>query len=151
MPDSFNEVLKVNNMNKVLIGVYGTLKRKGSNHGLLSDSTTTFLGEATSAPNYSMLSMGGYPAIVPGSDSVALEVFAVSNETLARLDRLEGHPSFYERREVEVLSEHGYNEVIWVYHLKEGGEYARSYFFKDEKGRLNWTPIENAKLYGKVA
>jgi len=74
--------------------VYGTLMQGEANHRLLADAQ--FLGEARTAPGFTLHDLGAFPAMVPGSgQAVEGEVYAVSAETLARLDRLEGHPRFY--------------------------------------------------------
>jgi gamma-glutamylaminecyclotransferase len=81
-------------MNRVF--VYGTLMRGFGNHRLLSNSI--FVREARTVPIFEMISLGGFPAILAGGKtSIVGEVFDVGHATLAQLDRLEGHPHFYER------------------------------------------------------
>lgn len=84
--------------------VYGSLMQGYGNHGLLTEETTTFVGRAT-IEEFALHSLGSFPAIVPdvGNGSVVYgEVYAVSDSTLARLDRLEGHPTFYKREPVKL-------------------------------------------------
>ena len=46
-----------------------------------------------------MISLGWFPGVcVVGNDQIQGEVYHIDDETLARLDHLEGHPSFYERK-----------------------------------------------------
>ena len=52
-----------------------------------------------------------------GSTAVIGEVYEVSHATLAELDYLEGHPSFYRR---EQLAFESFGE-LWVYLLPRGG------------------------------
>lgn len=79
--------------------VYGTLMRGGHNHGLLA--AARFAGEARTAPRYTLVSMGDWPALLEGGgQSVAGELFLVAVATLAALDALEGAPTLYQRRPV---------------------------------------------------
>lgn len=85
--------------------VYGSLMRGFGNHVLLQDQT--FIGNATVA-EFALHSLGGFPAAVPddgNAGDIRGEVYEVDDAALARLDRLEGHPTFYERQDVEVWSE----------------------------------------------
>lgn len=82
--------------------VYGTLMRDCANHAALRSSV--FIGEAVTPPVYSMVSLGGYPGVLKdGGTSIAGEVYEVGHATLATLDRIEGHPRFYERQEIELF------------------------------------------------
>ena len=84
-----------------LVAVYGTLKKGFGNHRLLAQSR--FVGEALTEPNFTLLHLGGFPGIVRSGDTaVSCEVYEVDDITLARLDRLEGHPTFYERQPLTV-------------------------------------------------
>ena len=71
--------------------VYGTLKRGCLNHHLLAGQK--FLGEARSAPGYTLHSLGDYPGMVRSADAshyVIGEIWAVDAAGLAALDELEG-------------------------------------------------------------
>lgn len=81
--------------------VYGTLKRGQRNHGLMREAR--FLGEAVTAPLYTLLDLGLFPGMIPGgSTAVHGELYEVGPELLARLDRHEGVPRFYKRILVEL-------------------------------------------------
>ena len=81
--------------------VYGTLLDGEPNHRLLA--TAAFVGEARTEPAFLLVSLGAFPAMVTGGQTaVTGEVYEVSDETLAALDRLEGHPHFYERRQIRL-------------------------------------------------
>ena len=76
--------------------VYGTLKRGQRNHFLMSEAR--FLGEAVTAPLYTLLDLGPFPGMIPGgSTAVHGELYEVGPELLMRLDRHEGVPRFYVR------------------------------------------------------
>jgi gamma-glutamylcyclotransferase (GGCT)/AIG2-like uncharacterized protein YtfP len=88
--------------------VYGTLKRGWGNHRLLTGAR--YLGDARIRGT--MHHLGGFPAIHLESDDVVHgELYEVTSETLARLDRLEGIPTFYQRTRVRMSS----GSTAWVY------------------------------------
>jgi gamma-glutamylaminecyclotransferase len=98
--------------------VYGSLKRGFHNHSVLDGAK--FAGEATLNPKYTMYSLGGYPAIVPDGkhpSQIIGELYEVDNAGLARLDMLEGYPSYYNRRKEIVNTERG-GEIAWVYYIE---------------------------------
>lgn len=83
--------------------VYGSLMRDFGNHRLLKDSV--FIGEAH-MQGLELYSLGGFPGAVDGDGSIYGEMYEVDEPTLARLDMLEGHPTFYERQEREAFNEY---------------------------------------------
>ncbi len=84
--------------------VYGSLKAGFSNHRLLR--TARFVGPERTAPEFTMYSLGGFPGVVRGgTTAIEGEVCEVDLETLAALDRLEGHPRFYRRTMVRLEGE----------------------------------------------
>ncbi len=82
--------------------VYGTLKRGGSNHVFLRGQK--FLGDARTAPGFTLYSLGDYPGMVraPGDlAGVTGELWSVDDACLDELDRLEGlDEGLYERIDV---------------------------------------------------
>ena len=82
--------------------VYGTLKRGGGNHAFLVRQR--FLGEARTAPGFTLYSLGDFPGLVraPGDTAgVTGELWMVDDTCLAELDRLEGlDEGLYERCDV---------------------------------------------------
>jgi gamma-glutamylcyclotransferase (GGCT)/AIG2-like uncharacterized protein YtfP len=87
---------------ETLLFVYGTLRQGGPNHPLLA--AARFVDAARTAERYALF-VDGIPflAPVPAVHHVRGEVYAVSAETLAEIDRLEGHPRWYERRPIQVV------------------------------------------------
>lgn len=75
---------------KIRVAVYGTLRRGERNHRLLAEAK--FIVRTRTSMRYTMLDINGcYPAITEGGrSSIAVEVFEVTSEQLASLDRLEG-------------------------------------------------------------
>jgi len=96
-----------------LVMVYGSLKKNFHNHHLLH--TSELLGEQKTAEEYTMYGLGGFPAIKEGgSTSICGEVYKVDDPTFKRLDRLEGYPHFYNRKEIE--TSYG---TAWIYYIKD--------------------------------
>jgi gamma-glutamylcyclotransferase (GGCT)/AIG2-like uncharacterized protein YtfP len=81
------------------IFVYGSLLRGESNHERLAGAR--FLGEARSAPSFSLVDLGAYPGLVRGGGRVVHgEVYVVPPALLVKLDAFEGHPRLYRRRRI---------------------------------------------------
>lgn len=81
--------------------MYGTLLRGEPNHRLLS--TAVYRGPARTAPAFTMIDLGGFPAVLEGgTTAIAGELYDVGHATLAQADRLEGHPHFYERVPIDL-------------------------------------------------
>lgn len=79
--------------------VYGTLLSGCSNHRFLKDAH--LLRAAHTTPMFVLYDLGQFPGLVAGgSQSIVGEVYRVEEATLAALDRLESHPTFYRREEI---------------------------------------------------
>ena len=112
------------------VGVYGTLKQGYSNHRLLAKAD--FVGDACTFNDYPLV-VDGLPYLYEEEGhgkQVALELYDCTDKELEALDRLEGHPTFYARKEIEVIGDNGV-ETAWVYFiqsdLEEGFELLESY------------------------
>ena len=83
---------------RTTLAVYGTLRYGFGNHGLIKDAD--FIGYAYTA-NKMRLCINGLPYMIRGKHkdgrNVECELYSVDNETLSRVDQLEGHPTFYRR------------------------------------------------------
>lgn len=106
-------------MEKFLVFVYGTLLRGYSNHRLLENpvGTATFICAGYTQKMYTMYAQG-IPYVSDESETSHIkgELFEVDAETLADLDRLEGHPDFYERKEVPVyIFARTKPKLAWLY------------------------------------
>lgn len=83
-------------MRVIRVFVYGTLLSGEPNHLALEGAR--LVGHARTTPRFVLHNLGPYPAMVAGGTcAVVGEVYEVSPAILARLDRLEGHPRFYQR------------------------------------------------------
>jgi len=95
------------------IFVYGTLKRGHRNNRLLA--TSTFVGEAVTAPYWRLGTCGSFPILQRGKGHVYGEVFKVNRTTLRRLDQLEGEGEMYLRHRIYVTLIDGSLMRCWTY------------------------------------
>ena len=107
--------------------VYGTLKSGYGNNYLLRDSTK--IGDGITKKGY-VLFQCGFPKAVPFHQvppeivldfdilPVMGEVWEVSEKDLHSIDRLEGHPNWYERKIVTILVNNEETEA-WIYEMPE--------------------------------
>ncbi len=91
--------------------VYGTLQRGYGNNYRLAGAT--FLGKAVTQKPY-VLFNGGFPYAVPVSVveefpllPVMGELYEVEQHHIDSCDRLEGHPSWYHRKTIQVTVKGG--------------------------------------------
>lgn len=79
--------------------VYGSLLSGEPNHRALARAV--LVGTATTAPSFELYDLGAFPGLVSGGhQAIEGEVYLVDATGVARLDRLEGHPTFYRRTEI---------------------------------------------------
>ena len=77
-------------MTKILISVYGSLRKGLGNHRLLENAK--YLGDFETEPKFSLYSLGGYPGLkTEGTTSVVMEVYEVTPIEANRIDQLEGY------------------------------------------------------------
>lgn len=81
--------------------VYGTLKKEFYNHNVIKRSNGRFIGDAITDPIFTMVSLGAFPAVIPNGDTT-IKGELYETDSLEFLDRLEGYPSFYNRKVVSV-------------------------------------------------
>ncbi|TQF11040.1 gamma-glutamylcyclotransferase [Myxococcus llanfairpwllgwyngyllgogerychwyrndrobwllllantysiliogogogochensis] len=102
--------------------VYGTLLSGEPNHRLLRGAR--LIGPARTRPRFTLHDYGPFPALASGGKhAIEGEVYEVDALMLAALDRLEGHPRFYERTSIAL----------------DGAGRVEAYLFP--KGRLADCPI----------
>ena len=103
----------------IRVAVYGTLLTGEGNYHVGADALDRRpcrMSGTLYDPNG-----GWYPAFVPdGTEAfnVAGELLTVSEETFARLDRLEGFPNLYGRERITVLLEDDSRAEAWVYVMR---------------------------------
>jgi gamma-glutamylcyclotransferase (GGCT)/AIG2-like uncharacterized protein YtfP len=102
----------------VCVGVYGTLKSGFGNHKVLGEKADVKYEGVMTVPGI-MLHLEGFPMVIQIPDHIdwrrdsriTLEVYRISTPRLKRLDMLEGHPRFFERKPFHDY-QHG---DVWVY------------------------------------
>lgn len=105
---------------KSLVFVYGTLKKGRANHDLLKGEE--YLGEYYTGPGYRLYNLGLPYLHEDGvSEGCTGELYLISRLKLELLDRLEGHPDWYERKFIRVypLGEHAPCKYAWCYLIKD--------------------------------
>jgi len=97
-----------------LVFVYGTLRRVQSNHKLLGDAYC--YGTGSTRDKYAMYISGSYPYVTSTEARYPItgELYDVDDDTLDKLDKMEGHPRYYIRREIVVVVE-GIEHIAWMY------------------------------------
>ena len=110
-------------MKKHHLFVYGTLKRGFYNHYFLEGAE--FIGKAITVDKYSLYVKGFIPYVLksPKISNIKGEVYLVNEDTLQKIDILEGHPYEYKREKIKVKLEDS-DEVIhaWMYFYKDTEE-----------------------------
>jgi len=96
--------------------VYGTLLAGEPNSRLLARAQQ--IGDARTEEGFALFDLGAFPGMVRVREGTVVgEVYEVDRETLAALDRLEGHPSIY-RRTAITLAPPMQAEPVWTYLLR---------------------------------
>lgn len=104
--------------------VYGTLKKGHGNHGVLGKSI--WIDDAITKSREFTMFDGGFPFVSDSithdcNGSVVGELYQVDNpQTLANLDRLEGVPTLYVKREVDVKTFSGLDYTAYMYVASPG-------------------------------
>ena len=81
--------------------VYGTLRAGEPNHYLFDHHD--LVARARTEAAFELVSLGAFPAMIAGgATAVVGEVYEIDPVTLAALDRLEGHPRFYQRTAIRL-------------------------------------------------
>ena len=94
-----------------LVFVYGSLRRGRSNHGQMAGCQWQGNGELR---GFALYDLGPFPMAVACEESdcrLVGEVYAVTAEQLAHLDRFEGVPRLYERLERVLVD----GRRVWLY------------------------------------
>ena len=140
-----------------LIAVYGTLKKGYSNYNHYLTSSK-YIGRGETKHKYPLV-IKGLPYLIEQKGkghNVEVDVFKVSSTVLMNLDMLEGHPTWYKRKQVAIKI-NGKVLFCWVYfNIREkadGNEFYKTYtqevrpisWYKDEDDRES---DEADKKYG---
>lgn len=122
-------------MNKK-ITVYGSLlEGLGNWNYFLNNEESTKLGEHILEGGFKMISMGGFPGLIPDdtvNNKIFVETYEVSEHVFKSVEHLEGYPGFYGRTKID--TPFGESEV---YTLSDN-KYNDNFVPKDENGIINW-------------
>ena len=102
-------------MKRHIVAVYGTLRQgQGNFKRLLTDSNVIFSGGLTK--DKFTLRVSGIPFLTKEpTHRVVVDLMKVNDRELECLDRLEGHPHWYKREQVDVVSPSGEKYTAWIY------------------------------------
>jgi len=102
---------------------YGTLMKGYSNHYPLKRAE--WVGSAKTLEKYSLYE-SGIPFVFKGEavSHIYGELYRVDELTLKIIDRLEGHPEWYRREEIQIVTDSGNNVTAWLY------------FYPEKRGKL---------------
>lgn len=107
---------KPNVLQDHLIAVYGTLKKGHGNYYRYLTSSK-HVASGVTKDKYPLV-IKGLPYMIEergNGYNVEVDIFKVSDDTLAALDRLEGHPTWYRRKKIDVITKKGTKLSCWVY------------------------------------
>lgn len=97
------------------VAVYGTLRKGQHNNYLLVSAN--YLGTGNTVEKYRMASYG-IPYVSEKEEvnkvNVIVDLYEVNDKQLDRLDILENHPNWYQRKEIDVLID-GETHKAWLY------------------------------------
>lgn len=112
--------------------VYGTLKRGFDNHRILEKSK--FISKAKTLHPYPMIcKYPSFPYLIDAEGDgfcVEGEVYEVAEQTMLRLDELEGYPEHYTRREIKAVLEDTTVVKATAYFLAEKIKYKNYPFLR---------------------
>lgn len=99
----------------MIVFVYGTLMKGEGNHKRFLE-TADFIGRGE-AEGFALYDVSFFPGIIEAEGELAKgELYQIDQETLERLDRLEGEGSLYIRKIIKVKNAEGIVDVfgyIW--------------------------------------
>ena len=106
---------KDNVLEENLVAVYGTLKKGYNNYNRYLTSSK-HIGKGKTLYRYPLI-IKGLPYLIEESGkgyNVDVDVFKVSDSVLSNLDKLEGHPTWYRRKQIPIMVK-GKMLNCWIY------------------------------------
>jgi gamma-glutamylcyclotransferase (GGCT)/AIG2-like uncharacterized protein YtfP len=99
--------------------VYGTLRKDYWNHEYYLKNSK-FVGKGKTKEKYALYAdMIPYVIENENISHIIGEVYCVDEETLKKLDHLEGHPICYKRKKVFIILDSGEEITAWLYFYPE--------------------------------
>ena len=102
------------------IAVYGTLRRGEGNWSYFLKGRSAYLKTAVIS-GFRMVTNGAYPYAIEFEGNITVDLFEIDEDTLERLDYLEGYPSHYNRKLIDVG-----DDQAWIYYT-ENKEFLKRY------------------------
>lgn len=123
----------MNTQNNILVAAYGTLREGYGNNRLIPEGCHIGLGKTVE--KYTMTSSGIPFVSKKPTTQIVVDVYSIDEDTLKRLDRLEGHPDWYKREIIPILMNTSKVVNAWLYfnedahHLPiiDTGDYSKKY------------------------
>ena len=121
--------------NEHLVFVYGTLRQGNCNHQLMGAARC--FGVGSTRDRFAMYIVSGYPYVTAAEERYPImgELYAVDGEMLKKLDKMEGHPHFYVRREIAV-DVGGEEHIAWMYVRDPPGTLLATGDYNDVSGHM---------------
>lgn len=114
-----NGTYKIISNKRFRVFIYGSLKRKCINHGIIKDNAT-FISTATTVKKYAMFKAeyGNFPRLIKTSSKLAKHIYGeiydiYSEDSLKQLDRFEGLQ--YNRIKIKIEKSSGEIETVYAY------------------------------------
>jgi len=106
----------------MLMAVYGTLRKGFGNYEnyikpAINSGKAKFIGKGKTEKKYTM-HCAGIPFVIENEQTVniVVEVYEINDyKVIDDIDKLEGHPDWYERREVPIILDNGKKIKAWMY------------------------------------
>ena len=122
---------------KKLVTVYGSLLKGLSNwHWHLNNPESKLLGEHTLNGGFVMISLGGFPGLIVENTAdtpIFVETYEVTDNVYKSIERLEGYPSFYDKKKVDTPFGESEVYILGDHYYRESNLVPR-----DEEGIINW-------------
>ena len=126
-PNVFQPLLPATSTGPVHVMVYGSLLSSLHNHHLLASHRSNFLGNVHTVEEYYMSTTNGgnFPYLTKNQithgqrpSPIVGELYLVTVDCLVVLDRLEGHPNWYCREEIDItIVSTSERARAWIYFL----------------------------------
>lgn len=118
---------------KLLICVYGSLRAGMGNHRVIEGSKK--LSTETVQIPFKMIDMGSYPGLLETEENnaIVIEIYEVTPDTYKRVERLEGYPSFYDRKDVPTSE-----GMVGIYYLPKSWGREEPNWVPEVDGEQDW-------------
>lgn len=115
--------------------VYGSLMSNYENHHVMEEANGKFISKAlTSDKIFDLMGVNDYyPTIVKGNRKIYGEIYEVDDEGIEILNRLEGYPNFYDKKEFSFDTENGKINALMYVMTNNSLKYFGDKYIKDSK------------------